>query len=71
MAAFRNIVKEPAREAYDKDPGVFLKANLKAVVVSLNAHPDVRKLFREAVEETRGSPEDEAAAGLSRLFAGT
>jgi len=70
VAAFRGIVKPEMQGAYDQDPGGFLKANLKAVTVALNSHPDVRRLFREAVEEARGTPEDEAAAGLSKLFSG-
>jgi len=44
------------------------KVDLKAFVIALNEHPDIRTAFREAVEDVKESPEDQAAVGLSQLF---
>jgi len=44
--------------------------SMKEFADLLNEHPDLRRLFREAVEESKGTPEEEAAAGLDSLFAG-
>ena len=45
--------------------------DVKAFTVSLNEHPEIRKLFREAVAEAKEIPvEEQAAAGLANLFSG-
>ena len=61
----RTIEKDPI------PPEAWRSFSTERIAEVLNSDSDYRRLFREAVEETKtGIPEDEAAAGLAALFGG-
>lgn len=61
--SFEQVVRKHPRHYRETE-------NYLGFVKILDYHPDLRALFKEAVEEAREAEENEATFGLGGLFAG-